>query len=49
VYRPLLKHWPAHNHEKERDTAPTSVRPRVLHEYELPALAGLVRAELAEA
>jgi beta-glucosidase len=41
---PILKHWLAHNHEKDRDTASTSVRPRVLHEYELPAFAGPVRA-----
>ncbi|MEO3749875.1 glycoside hydrolase family 3 C-terminal domain-containing protein [Streptomyces sp. B6B3] len=41
---PILKHWLAHNHEKDRDTASTSVRPRVLHEYELPAFRGPVRA-----
>jgi beta-glucosidase len=41
---PILKHWLAHNHEKDRMTASTSVRPRVLHEYELPAFAGPVRA-----
>ena len=41
---PLLKHWLAHNHEWHRDTASTSVRPRVLHEYELPAFRGPVRA-----
>ncbi|MGP3972350.1 glycoside hydrolase family 3 N-terminal domain-containing protein, partial [Streptomyces sp. 6N223] len=41
---PILKHWLAHNHEEDRTTASTSVRPRVLHEYELPAFAGPVRA-----
>ncbi|WP_129842741.1 glycoside hydrolase family 3 C-terminal domain-containing protein [Streptomyces sp. RFCAC02] len=41
---PVLKHWLAHNHEHERDTASTSVRPRVLREYELPAFRGPVRA-----
>ncbi len=41
---PVLKHWLAHNHERDRTTASTSVRPRVLHEYELPAFAGPVRA-----
>ncbi|RKN38756.1 glycoside hydrolase family 3 C-terminal domain-containing protein [Streptomyces hoynatensis] len=41
---PLLKHWLAHNHEWHRDTASTSVRLRVLHEYELPAFRGPVRA-----
>ncbi len=41
---PVLKHWLAHNHERDRDTASTSVRPRVLHEYELPAFRGPVRA-----
>lgn len=40
---PVLKHWLAHNHETRRDTATTSVRPRVLHEYELPAFRGPVR------
>ncbi|RBM05054.1 glycoside hydrolase family 3 C-terminal domain-containing protein [Streptomyces sp. PT12] len=41
---PVLKHWLAHNHERDRDTASTSLRPRVLHEYELPAFRGPVRA-----
>ncbi|MDT0321074.1 glycoside hydrolase family 3 C-terminal domain-containing protein [Streptomyces millisiae] len=41
---PVLKHWLAHNHEERRDTASTSVRPRVLHEYELPAFRGPVAA-----
>ncbi|WP_313896205.1 glycoside hydrolase family 3 C-terminal domain-containing protein [Streptomyces sp. YIM 98790] len=41
---PVLKHWLAHNHETARDTASTSVPARVLHEYELPAFRGPVRA-----
>ncbi|MDB1089681.1 glycoside hydrolase family 3 C-terminal domain-containing protein [Streptomyces sp. ACA25] len=41
---PVLKHWLAHNHETDRDTASTSLRPRVLHEYELPAFRGPVRS-----
>ncbi|SFD02121.1 glycoside hydrolase family 3 C-terminal domain-containing protein [Streptomyces aidingensis] len=41
---PVLKHWLAHNHETGRDTASTSVPARVLHEYELPAFRGPVRA-----
>ncbi|MFI7278241.1 glycoside hydrolase family 3 C-terminal domain-containing protein [Streptomyces sp. NPDC049879] len=41
---PVLKHWLAHNHETDRDTASTTLRPRVLHEYELPAFRGAVRA-----
>ncbi|MDT0269305.1 glycoside hydrolase family 3 C-terminal domain-containing protein [Streptomyces sp. DSM 44915] len=50
VYRrtaPVLKHWLAHNHEVDRDTASTSLRPRVLREYELPAYAGPLRAGAA--
>src|SRR3984885_8317025 len=34
---PLLKHFLAYNHETSRDTTSSVVRPRVLHEYELPA------------
>ncbi|RMI38548.1 glycoside hydrolase family 3 C-terminal domain-containing protein [Streptomyces triticirhizae] len=41
---PVLKHWLAHNHEVDRDTASTSLRARVLREYELPAFVGPVRA-----
>ncbi|MDT0441040.1 glycoside hydrolase family 3 C-terminal domain-containing protein [Streptomyces johnsoniae] len=41
---PVLKHWLAHNHEHERDIASTSLRARVLHEYELPAFRGPVRS-----
>ncbi|WP_031508328.1 glycoside hydrolase family 3 C-terminal domain-containing protein [Streptomyces megasporus] len=41
---PVLKHWLAHNNETDRDTSSASVRPRVLHEYELPAFRGPVKA-----
>nr|WP_238420725.1 glycoside hydrolase family 3 C-terminal domain-containing protein [Streptomyces taklimakanensis] len=40
---PVLKHWLSHNNETDRDTSSASVRPRVLHEYELPAFRGPVR------
>lgn len=41
---PVLKHWLAHNNETHRDTMSSSVRPRVLHEYDLAAFRGAVRA-----
>ncbi|GHG12314.1 glycoside hydrolase family 3 C-terminal domain-containing protein [Streptomyces zaomyceticus] len=41
---PVLKHWLAHNNEAERDTSSASVRPRVLHEYDLRAFRGPVEA-----
>ncbi|MEU0841138.1 glycoside hydrolase family 3 C-terminal domain-containing protein [Streptomyces sp. NPDC005962] len=41
---PVLKHWLAHNNETGRDTTSSSVRPRVLHEYDLAAFRGAVRA-----
>lgn len=41
---PVLKHWLAHNNETARDTTSSSVRPRVLHEYDLAAFRGAVRA-----
>ncbi|MDN3293246.1 glycoside hydrolase family 3 C-terminal domain-containing protein [Streptomyces ficellus] len=41
---PVLKHWLAHNNETDRDTASSSVRPRVLHEYDLRAFRGAVTA-----
>ncbi|MFT9475506.1 glycoside hydrolase family 3 C-terminal domain-containing protein [Streptomyces sp. 11-1-2] len=41
---PVLKHWLAHNNETDRDTTSSSVRPRVLHEYDLAAFRGAVRA-----
>nr|WP_214668760.1 glycoside hydrolase family 3 C-terminal domain-containing protein [Streptomyces sabulosicollis] len=41
---PVLKHWLAHNNETDRDTTSSSVRPRVLQEYDLAAFRGAVRA-----
>ncbi|WP_069169736.1 glycoside hydrolase family 3 C-terminal domain-containing protein [Streptomyces griseus] len=41
---PVLKHWLAHNNETDRDIASSSVRPRVLHEYDLLAFRDAVRA-----
>ncbi|GAA3008411.1 glycoside hydrolase family 3 C-terminal domain-containing protein [Streptomyces fulvorobeus] len=41
---PVLKHWLAHNNETDRDTTSSSVRPRVLHEYDLRAFRDAVRA-----
>ncbi|MEV0090755.1 glycoside hydrolase family 3 C-terminal domain-containing protein [Streptomyces sp. NPDC050738] len=41
---PVLKHWLAHNNETRRDTSSSSVRPRVLHEYDLRAFRDAVRA-----
>ncbi|MEN8651938.1 glycoside hydrolase family 3 C-terminal domain-containing protein [Streptomyces sp. 21So2-11] len=41
---PVLKHWLAHNNETHRDTSSSSVRPRVLHEYDLRAFRGAVEA-----
>ncbi|NEC63209.1 glycoside hydrolase family 3 C-terminal domain-containing protein [Streptomyces sp. SID9727] len=41
---PVLKHWLAHNNETDRDTSSSSVRPRVLREYDLRAFRDAVRA-----
>ncbi|MFE6286913.1 glycoside hydrolase family 3 C-terminal domain-containing protein [Streptomyces sp. NPDC057877] len=41
---PVLKHWLAHNNETDRDTSSASVRPRVLHEYDLRAFRETVEA-----
>jgi beta-glucosidase len=41
---PVLKHWLAHNNETHRDTSSSSVRPRVLHEYDLRAFRDAVEA-----
>ncbi|MFF7337565.1 glycoside hydrolase family 3 C-terminal domain-containing protein [Streptomyces sp. NPDC008163] len=41
---PVLKHWLAHNNETDRATSSSSVRPRVLHEYDLRAFRDAVRA-----
>lgn len=44
---PLLKHFLAHNNETARDITSAMVRPRLLHEYELPPFRGPVRAGVA--
>ncbi|WP_407646109.1 glycoside hydrolase family 3 C-terminal domain-containing protein [Actinacidiphila oryziradicis] len=44
---PVLKHWLAHNNETERDTTSSSVRPRVLREYDLEAFRGPIEAGTA--
>ncbi|MCX5206306.1 glycoside hydrolase family 3 C-terminal domain-containing protein [Streptomyces sp. NBC_00237] len=41
---PVLKHWLAHNNETGRDVSSSSVRPRVLHEYDLRAFRATVEA-----
>ncbi|MEU8971591.1 glycoside hydrolase family 3 C-terminal domain-containing protein [Streptomyces monashensis] len=41
---PVLKHWLAHNNETDRATCSASVRPRVLHEYDLRAFRDTVGA-----
>ncbi|MFH9552238.1 glycoside hydrolase family 3 C-terminal domain-containing protein [Streptomyces sp. NPDC017435] len=41
---PVLKHWLAHNNETGRDVTSSSVRPRVLHEYDLRAFRACVEA-----
>ncbi|EPD64495.1 glycoside hydrolase family 3 C-terminal domain-containing protein [Streptomyces sp. HGB0020] len=41
---PVLKHWLAHNNETDRATSSSSVRPRVLHEYDLRAFRKTVEA-----
>lgn len=41
---PVLKHWLAHNNERDRDVTSSSVRPRVLREYDLRAFRDTVRA-----
>lgn len=41
---PVLKHWLAHNNETGRDVTSSSVRPRVLHEYDLRAFRATVEA-----
>ncbi|MFJ3666721.1 glycoside hydrolase family 3 C-terminal domain-containing protein [Streptomyces sp. NPDC090106] len=41
---PVLKHWLAHNNETDRATSSSSVRPRVLHEYDLRAFRATVEA-----
>ncbi|MFJ9898881.1 glycoside hydrolase family 3 C-terminal domain-containing protein [Streptomyces sp. NPDC091280] len=41
---PVLKHWLAHNNETDRAVTSSSVRPRVLHEYDLRAFRETVEA-----
>ncbi|MEV4861573.1 glycoside hydrolase family 3 C-terminal domain-containing protein [Streptomyces ossamyceticus] len=41
---PVLKHWLAHNNETDRSKTSSSVRPRVLHEYDLRAFRSTVEA-----
>ncbi|NGO46509.1 glycoside hydrolase family 3 C-terminal domain-containing protein [Streptomyces ureilyticus] len=41
---PVLKHWLAHNNETQRDITSSSVRPRVLREYDLRAFRETVEA-----
>ncbi|ANS68324.1 sugar hydrolase [Streptomyces lincolnensis] len=41
---PVLKHWLAHNNETDRATSSSSVRPRVLHEYDMRAFRETVEA-----
>jgi beta-glucosidase len=41
---PVLKRWPAHNNETDRSTSSSSVRPRVLHEYDMRAFRRPVEA-----
>ncbi len=46
---PTLKHFLAYNHETERDVTSSSMPPRVLREYELPAFEAPIRAGAAVA
>lgn len=41
---PTLKHFLAYNNETDRDVTSSQLRPRVLHEYELPAFRGPIEA-----
>ncbi|WP_338895826.1 glycoside hydrolase family 3 C-terminal domain-containing protein [Streptomyces sp. TG1A-60] len=41
---PVLKHWLAHNNETDRSVTSSSVRPRVLREYDLRAFRQTVEA-----
>ena len=44
---PMLKHFLAYNHETQRDTTSSTVRARVLHEYELPPFRAPIQAGVA--
>jgi beta-glucosidase len=46
---PTLKHFLAYNNEDDRTTTSSSLRPRVLHEYDLPAFQGPVSAGVVDA
>ncbi|AWS40754.1 glycoside hydrolase family 3 protein [Streptosporangium sp. 'caverna'] len=44
---PVLKHFLANNNEVRRDTTSSSLRPRVLNEYDIPAFRAAVEADAA--
>ncbi|WP_068921344.1 glycoside hydrolase family 3 protein [Planobispora rosea] len=44
---PVLKHYMANNNEVRRDTANSSLRPRVMNEYEIPAFRTAISADAA--
>ncbi|MFC4057934.1 glycoside hydrolase family 3 C-terminal domain-containing protein [Planomonospora corallina] len=44
---PVLKHFAANNNEVRRDTTNSSLRPRVMHEYELPAFRTALASDAA--
>ncbi|AOS62334.1 glycoside hydrolase family 3 protein [Actinoalloteichus hymeniacidonis] len=44
---PTLKHFLGYNNETDRDTTSSGLRPRVLHEYELPAFRAAIQAGVA--
>ncbi|MDP9846593.1 glycoside hydrolase family 3 protein [Streptosporangium lutulentum] len=44
---PVLKHFLANNNEVRRDTTSSSLRPRVLNEYDVPAFKAAVSADAA--
>ncbi|ASO19054.1 beta-glucosidase [Actinoalloteichus hoggarensis] len=44
---PTLKHFLGYNNETDRDTTSSDLRPRVLHEYELPAFRAAIAAGAA--
>ncbi|MBG0827954.1 glycoside hydrolase family 3 C-terminal domain-containing protein [Planomonospora sp. ID67723] len=44
---PVLKHYMANNNEVRRDTTNSSLRPRVMNEYEIPAFKAAISADAA--
>jgi beta-glucosidase len=44
---PVLKHYLANNNEIRRDTTSSNLRPRVKHEYDLPAFKAAISADAA--